>query len=264
MATVRSESYRAMHCRRMVAMLVVASVIFRFEVAVFAIPMISAELLARSIAPLMVARVACIAFVASLAATIAVDSYYWQQVPLWPEWQVFQFNVIQNKSSLWGVSPWHAYFTVFIPKLLLAGTPLALLGVLSLPSLWRFTLPTMIAIAVFSYLPHKEWRFIIHAVPILNLASAHLVNKAVVSTRGSAKILRLVPRLALTLVLLVNLSLTGIGVWRAYYNYPGGVAFEKLHDMYKDSTQPGKCTAATTPVVVVHKDAPPVHPGDYD
>lgn len=37
------------------------------------------------------------------ASTVVIDSYFWKQWPLWPELHGILFNVIQGKSSEWGV-----------------------------------------------------------------------------------------------------------------------------------------------------------------
>ncbi len=37
------------------------------------------------------------------ALTVLVDSYFWQQWPLWPELYGIYFNVFQGKSAEWGV-----------------------------------------------------------------------------------------------------------------------------------------------------------------
>lgn len=36
--------------------------------------------------------------------TLSIDSYFWQRWPMWPELQGIIFNVIEGKSSDWGVS----------------------------------------------------------------------------------------------------------------------------------------------------------------
>jgi hypothetical protein len=36
--------------------------------------------------------------------TVVVDSYFWVNFPLWPEFSGIYFNVVEGKSSEWGVS----------------------------------------------------------------------------------------------------------------------------------------------------------------
>ncbi|KAJ7840516.1 GPI mannosyltransferase, partial [Mycena olivaceomarginata] len=60
------------------------------------------------------------------AFTVSVDSYFWGQPYLWPEWHSIYFNVVEGKSADWGTSPAHAYLTSHLPKLLLSALPLSL------------------------------------------------------------------------------------------------------------------------------------------
>jgi hypothetical protein len=41
---------------------------------------------------------------------------------LYPEGEVLFFNTVENRSSEWGVSPWHWYITNALPKVLATAT----------------------------------------------------------------------------------------------------------------------------------------------
>jgi hypothetical protein len=135
----------------------------------------------------------------ALLTTVLVDSVFWGRW-LWPEGVVLFFNTVENKSHQWGVMPPHWYITSALPRAFLlllpflvvglfrlakpqtagagaaaAGAPPpTLLSLLSLPLRtrvdWRvaeFVLPVFLFIALYSFLPHKELRFLLPSFPVL-------------------------------------------------------------------------------------------------
>ena len=115
-----------------------------------------------------------------LVATVLVDSYFWRRW-LYPEGEVLFFNTVENQSSKWGTSPWPTYLTHFLPKLLLGGMPLAVWAIVR-DWLWMgrrgavYWVPAVVFVLLYSFLPHKEWRFIIYIVPLFNLMAAHAMD----------------------------------------------------------------------------------------
>ncbi|PPR83609.1 hypothetical protein GOBAR_AA37104 [Gossypium barbadense] len=91
---------------------------------------------------------------------------------LWPEFEVFWFNSVLNRSSEWGTHSIQWYFTSALPRSLLAAYPLFMLGVLLDRRLLPLVLPALSFVVLYSKLPHKELRFIISSVPIFNLSAA--------------------------------------------------------------------------------------------
>lgn len=99
---------------------------------------------------------------------MAIDSYFWDQPFFWPEAISLIFNVYHGKSEAWGVEPWHFYFTRHLPKMMLGAYPFAWLSALGLGWAQATVVPMVSAVAIASKLKHKEWRFVVYAVPSLN------------------------------------------------------------------------------------------------
>ncbi|KFM72398.1 putative Dol-P-Man:Man(7)GlcNAc(2)-PP-Dol alpha-1,6-mannosyltransferase, partial [Stegodyphus mimosarum] len=82
-------------------------------------------------------------------------------------------------------------------------------------------------IVVYSFLPHKELRFIIYTIPLLNVAAArtcaHIWNNRMHSSMQGV----LLHFTCLHIVL--NLCATALILNISYFNYPGGYAMAKLH-----------------------------------
>ncbi len=116
---------------------------------------------------------ALLAAVIFIGISILIDSYFWGYF-LWPEGQVLWFNVVLNKSSEWGTSPFLWYFYSAIPRAMLFSFVLIPFGFLfkAKDIFIRLFLPVVGFVFIYSFLPHKELRFIIYVFPVLNAIAA--------------------------------------------------------------------------------------------
>ncbi|CAK4023763.1 glycosyltransferase family 22 [Lecanosticta acicola] len=213
-------------------LLTVAGVVFRSEIAI----LLAAETaylmwqqrisLTKEIIPAGLAGAAI-----GLATTVSIDSLFWQQFPLWPEWVGFYYNTILGKSSEWGTSPFHFYFLNALPRLLL--NPMTYLVcipmALNIQTSVDILLPHVAFIALYSLLPHKEWRFIIYTIPVFTAVAAGGAGW-IWTRRQKSK------RYSLLSVGLVISTLASFAVslgllYISSLNYPGGEALRRLHDI---------------------------------
>ena len=198
----------------------------------------------------------------SLLVTVPVDSLLWQR-PLWPEGEVFYFNTILGKSSDWGTSPWHWYFSAALPKSMLMTLLLVPFSLLRVPdrmvrwerrlrsttgsaepttfgwmdSTWLpILLPVLCFIVLYSNLGHKEMRFIFPALPILNLASASCMARfSELGTTNKDKAPTLIGSCifyfgvtCIVLTMIGSLAFVAVSKW----NYPGGESLIRLSDHF--------------------------------
>uniref|UniRef100_A0A0K2TLT7 Mannosyltransferase n=1 Tax=Lepeophtheirus salmonis TaxID=72036 RepID=A0A0K2TLT7_LEPSM len=167
----------------------------------------------------------------SLGLTIAVDSYFWRsfQSILWPEGEVIYYNVILNKSSNYGTSPFLWYFYSALPRALFATTPFVIIGSLRDKRCILLVGPALFFVFLYSFLPHKELRFIIYVVPVLNVAAAESLHGFWrIRHKSFAKY---AIAIGVTGHLLLNSGFTLAMSYISKQNYPGGVAMSQLHDL---------------------------------
>lgn len=154
-----------------------------------------------------------------------VDTLMWKRL-VWPEFEVFWFNSVLNRSSEWGTHPFHWYFTSALPRSLLAAYPLIVLGVLLDRRILSYVFPIFSFVLLYSKLPHKELRFIIGSIPIFNLSAAVGANRIHNNRKKSFwKLLHV----AVFAFLLFSLGCTVVTFMASYNNYPAGYALRDLH-----------------------------------
>ena len=234
---------------RGISLLVVATVLFRCDVAILLFSVLVYDLAVEII------NFDCSAFLkwfratltvgitasfSALFLTVVIDSIFWRRY-LWPEGEVFYFNTILNKSSEWGVMPFHWYFTSALPRSLVSALFFVPLGMVDGWSFFRLqrtvlhmAIPVLLFVGLYSFLPHKELRFIFYAIPVLNGIASIGVSKVYrkieknedgISNGGYRFLLVLI----LLGALAVNVILTGVFFNASYRNYPGGESMRWLH-----------------------------------
>lgn len=210
--------------------------------------------------------------ISSLCLTVSVDSIIWQRI-VWPEGVVLFFNTVENKSGEWGTSPWHFYFTRFIPKAMLFTIFLIPFSFIQFPhhgdmriikmdtSILPYLTPIISFVAIYSFLPHKEARFIFPVLSIFNITAAHGItrlhslvydypstsNTFIIASRkknddlvvGDAKQSKSIGKYKLVryflltcglLSILLSFMVSSLFLLVSKHNYPGGEALFKLEE----------------------------------
>ena len=161
----------------------------------------------------------------SLGLTVGIDSVMWKTPWLWPEGQVLFYNVVMNKSSNWGTAPWSWYFYSALPRSMCASLAFVPIGVVIDRRTLVYVLPATVFVIIYSFLPHKELRFIIYVFPLLNVAAAEACkrwwNMAFSYKKNGSPFWCKVFGLAAAGHLVLNATFTMALLFVSKQNYPG-------------------------------------------
>jgi alpha-1,6-mannosyltransferase len=217
-------------------LLTIAGIVFRSELAILVGTITLYLLITQRLSILKVIIPAGAGgLVIGLLCTVPIDSFFWQSFPLWPEWIAFYYNTIQGHSADWGVSPWHYYFANALPRLLLNPAtyllciPVAILNAATRKRSLDFLIPLLTFVALYSFLPHKEWRFIVYVIPGLTAISA--AGASWIWTRRSKSVIYALLSLILATSVLLSFTASTALLAISSLNYPGGTALHTLHNI---------------------------------
>jgi alpha-1,6-mannosyltransferase len=224
-------------------LLTIAGIVFRSELALLVATTTAYLFVTRRISITSVIIPAGLGgLVIGLLCTVPIDSFFWQSFPLWPEWTAFYYNTVQGHSADWGVSPWHFYFVDALPRLMinpltyLLCVPVALINPATRSGSLDLLVPLLSFVSLYSFLPHKEWRFIIYVIPGLTAVAA--AGASWIWTRRTKSVIYSILSLALVGSVLVSFVASTAILAISSMNYPGGAAIEFLHNkIHHDQTR---------------------------
>ena len=214
---------------------------------------------------LTILPVIILSVVVSTSATIIIDTQLWS-VPSFPELEALRFNVIGGHASEWGVEPWN-YYVLSLPKLFLNPmVPILIASTIvitwntsisfldALRRLRYILIVPILYVLGFSFLAHKEWRFIVYIVPLLTTASS--ISAAYIHHHRTRSLFYRLIHVILLLSILGSLVISiAMGIVSST-NYPGGMALDSLHTICNSSNArvyldvPTRMTGATLPLCI--------------
>ncbi|GMK58663.1 hypothetical protein CspeluHIS016_0601050 [Cutaneotrichosporon spelunceum] len=243
-----------------IALLTATATVIRLEVALLAIPIALALVIQRRLSFLSALSAGLVGGFGSLTISAVIDYKLWSPTlphsslpdftprhTLWPELAAAYWNIAYGHADDWGIMP-RSYYAKALTKMLAGAAPLLGLGII-----WAFVLgvtgkrghvfdnetlrrtvagvartlgPGVVALMlVLSTVGHKEWRFIVYAIPVFNIIAAACAAALLVLPSRS---FRMMVRLGLTVLLAITVAFSIFSTYVSTHNYPGGCIWRTL------------------------------------
>ena len=288
----------------------VAMVIFRCDMVLLLGPMAMQMVLFQEVGFWWILLSGVFVSLIALLCSVTLDSFFWGRW-VYPEGEVLFFNTMENRSSEWGILPWHWYITSALPKGLLFSFPLLLCGAIgihypskllqskdsdsterqatygyifkSMISNWNdpddqyrsqqmrmlyYLSPAFTFVFLYSFLPHKELRFILPVLPVFTMGAAitlsSLLPDKVIDTKNKLffhRLYNIFMGLFVTCILVGSAFALSFFSIASFHNYPGGVAMSLMHSSIESyfsanlsSGSPQGCNVVISRPIRVHID----------
>lgn len=215
-----------------VLLLAFTAIIFRLEVAALCIGVALLSIFYKKLSWFNAAKFGIMGGVIGMGLSLTIDSYFWRNWCV-PEVDAFIFNVVRGKAAEWGTESPVGYFThymrtMFVPPTILL---LGVLGFKQAPENLRIvSMAALFHIIALSFQPHKEWRFIIYAIPPIILlgstAAAYIWEN--LKVRNISQVL-VVAAIGISPFISLIASVAFLHV--SSLNYPGGQALSDFNQM---------------------------------
>ncbi|KAJ3965102.1 Alg9-like mannosyltransferase family-domain-containing protein [Lentinula raphanica] len=259
----RRGTTRSTNIERAIALLVFTAVVLRAEVVLLLGPVVLQSLALGYVGFWRVVWVGMGVGLVSIATTVAVDSFFWREL-VWPEAKGILFNVVEGNSSQWGTSPIYTYIPLLL-NLLLSSLPLSIFGCILDPTIREMLLPYVAFVGIISFLGHKEWRFVVYVVPVVNVGAAR-VGEWMTTQRNESKSKKstLLSFIFYGMILL-NVLKTVVTTVASIGNYPGGEALRRFDELVVPNGKPyhvhiANLAAQSGASLFLQEHAPPFPP----
>lgn len=235
--------------KQSIFLLALTAAVFRLEVGALCAGVALMSILYKKLNWFYAAKFGLMGAIIGMGLSLTVDSYFWGNWCI-PEIDSFIFNVIRGKSVEWGTESPAGYFTHYLRTMFVPPTILLLgfVGFSHAPDNLRIaSLAGFFHIIVLSFQPHKEWRFIIYAIPPIILvgstAAAYIWEKL-----EFQKISHIVIIAAVSISPLLSLFLSLVFLHISSMNYPGGQALSDFNQMVLANNITNATVHMTVPV----------------